>query len=70
MDSSRDRYLDRASLQTVTRAALPLPPPAYAGKTLHMTAAFCYTIDSTLEKAVYPADQDIVNVTGMRVGEH
>jgi TonB family protein len=43
--SSGDKDLDKASLDAVTKAALPPAPSVYAGKTLHMESSFCYSLN-------------------------
>ena len=59
--SSNDHYLDKASLTAVSKASLPLPPPIYAGKTLHMEMVFCYSINGSN----CPAVSNLISVHGM-----
>lgn len=58
--SSNDHYLDKASLSAVSKASLPLPPPGYAGKTLHMEMVFCYSLNGSS----CPAVDNLISVHG------
>lgn len=60
--SSKD--LDRASLRAVTNATLPLAPPAYAGKTLHLEQVFCYSLDGP---GKCPIKRNIILIYGTRI---
>lgn len=42
--SSKSKELDKSSIAAVTKATMPAAPAAYAGRSLHMEAVFCYTI--------------------------
>lgn len=62
--SSRDKSLDKASLDAVTRAVMPPAPPAYAGKTWHMEAIVCYAINDSKN---CPDTKNVILVTGTRI---
>ena len=64
---SRDRSLDAASLSAVSKASFPLPPPGYAGKTLHLEVDICYSINNT---PVCPTTGRVIHVTATRVVKH
>jgi len=56
--------LDRASLNAVERAQFPAPPPAYAGKTLHMEVIVCYSLNGSQN---CPQGKNVILVQGTRV---
>lgn len=66
--SNRDRALNQASVQAVSKAALPASPVAYAGKTLHMRAMICYSLNyaypcQTINHAIQVIGTRIVSTT-------
>jgi len=66
--SSKDKNLDKASVNAVTKAIMPTAPPAYAGKARHMEAIFCYSLDgSTRIGPSCPAALNVIFVTGTRI---
>lgn len=67
--SSKSKGLDNASLNTVARADLPPIPAAYSGKTLHITAVFCYTIfeSSANIKNPCPTSNNVIVVQATRI---
>lgn len=66
--SSKSKDLDKASMDAVTRAVMPSAPPAYAGKTLHMEALFCYSLrGSAAAKDPCPTGSNVIEVTGTRI---
>jgi TonB family protein len=58
--SRKDKSLDKASIGVVSNAGLPLPPPGYAGKTLHLEVMVCYSINNA---PVCPKTGHIIYVT-------
>lgn len=62
--SSKDKDLDKASLDALMRAAMPPAPTAYAGKTWHMEAIVCYTIN---ESNNCPDTKNTILVTATRI---
>lgn len=65
VESSKDRELDKASLRAVSEATLPAAPPVYAGKTLHMEAAFCYSLETPgRHRNQCPEMKNLIKVTG------
>lgn len=61
---SHNKYLDRASIQAVTRANLPMPPATYTGMTLHMQQVFCYSLNGL---GNCPTRRDVIQVHGTRI---
>ena len=71
VQSSNNKELDQASLHAVTQADFPQTPPAYAGKSLHMTVVFCYTMISraygeTTKLNSCPIGRNVIVVQGER----
>lgn len=62
--SSNNHDLDKASLDAVTRAAMPSAPPAYAGKGTHMEVIVCYALNDTKR---CPVADNVILVFGTRV---
>jgi|SRR5580698_1976839 TonB family protein len=62
--SANNRFLDGASLSAVSKADLPLPPPGYAGKTVHLEVTMCYSLNNSFK---CPATGNFIPVTGTRV---
>jgi outer membrane biosynthesis protein TonB len=62
--SSGSKSLDRASLGTVARSKLPPAPPAYAGKTVHLEAVFCYSL---IGPGKCPRRKDVILIYGTRL---
>jgi outer membrane biosynthesis protein TonB len=68
IESSKDRWLDKASLKAVSQAALPAAPPAYAGKTLHIQAGFCYSVETNGRPGIpCPKTPGVIQVSGIRI---
>lgn len=67
--SSKSKDLDKASIDAVTHANMPLPPAVYAGKTLHMKTLFCYTIVESPAniKNPCPASRNMIVVQATRI---
>ena len=66
--SSKEKEFDRTSMSAVTQAAMPPAPGAYAGKTLHMEAVFCYSMrESEDAKDPCPTGRNVIEVTGTRI---
>ncbi len=65
--SSKNKDLDKASVNAVMAAVMPPAPPAYAGQVRHMEAIFCYSLrESTETKDPCPAGRNVIEVTGTR----
>lgn len=62
--SANNRFLDGASLSAVSKADLPLPPPGYAGKTVHLEVTICYSLNNSFK---CPATDNFIQVMGTRV---
>ena len=62
--SSKNHYLDEASIRAVSMASLPPPPPVYAGKTWHLQQVFCYSLNG---QGNCPARREVVQVHGTLV---
>lgn len=62
--SDRSQLLNKASLEAVTKAALPAPLPPYVGKTLHMEAVFCYSLNDAIK---CPEAGNVISVLGTRI---
>ena len=56
--------LNQASLQAVEKAQFPTPIPAYLGRTLHMEAIFCYSLNGSPK---CPQGNNVILVEAMRV---
>lgn len=68
LKSAHSQLLNRTSLETVTNAVFPTPPPPYADKTFHMQAIFCYYLgDSGDSQDPCPSGANVIKVTGTRV---
>lgn len=68
--SSKSSYLDRASLDAVTRAVLPLAPTAYTGKPIHMEVVLCYTLFESPPDMIVnqcPTAKNVIVVHGTRI---
>ncbi|MGH8279003.1 MAG: TonB family protein [Gammaproteobacteria bacterium] len=63
-ESSGHSELDKYSLQAVSRADMPVAPPAYAGQTLHLQARFCYDLNFAKK---CPTGNDVIDVEGTRI---
>lgn len=59
--SSRSESLDAASIWSISKAVLPLSPEAYIGKTLHMEALVCYSLNNAYP---CPAGKHAIEVRG------
>ena len=70
--SSNSKDLDKASVNSVTKAVFPQAPAAYAGKTLHMQALFCYTMTLADNGSTFtvknqcPVGRNVIVVQGTR----
>lgn len=66
--ASKNKLLDRTSVNTVTKANLPQAPIPYAGKILHMEVIFCYSLgQSAKSKDPCPVGANVIEVTGTRI---
>jgi hypothetical protein len=66
--ASKNKLLDRTSVNTVTKAKLPQAPIPYAGKILHMEVIFCYSLgQSAKSKDPCPVGANVIEVTGTRI---
>lgn len=61
--SGKNRDLDKASLDAVTKAVMPPAPPVYAGKALHMEVIVCYCLNDSKN---CPDARNVVLVRGTR----
>jgi len=68
VQSSKNKDLDKASVNAVTKAVMPPVPAAYAGKARHMEAIFCYSLDGSERIGPScPAALNVIFVTGTRI---
>ncbi|MHB8425950.1 MAG: energy transducer TonB [Gammaproteobacteria bacterium] len=65
--SSGNKQLDKSSVNAVSKAELPAAPPAYADKTLHMQAIFCYNLNFAQK---CPTGNNVIDVEGTRIVFH
>ncbi|MGA9853258.1 MAG: hypothetical protein WBR15_10040 [Gammaproteobacteria bacterium] len=66
--SSGHKDLDQISIDTISGAILPPPPPGYAGKTVHMQLIFCYDIVTSFNQpGKCPVGGNIISVEGARI---
>lgn len=60
---SKDKDLDGASINVVSKAELPAAPPGYTGKSVHMEVVFCYTINNSPS---CPSGRNVIGVRAAR----
>jgi hypothetical protein len=68
--SSDDKLLDKTSLESVTKAAMPASLAAYSGKSFHMEVLFCYALYKPDDKDATkrcPIGKNVILVTGTRI---
>lgn len=65
--SSENKELDQASIDAVSKAELPAPPPGYDGKTLPMQVIVCYCLNSSKSCS---AGKNVIVVEGTRILRH
>ena len=66
--SSGHRDLDQLSVEAISSAVMPAPPPGYARKTVHLQAVVCYFIVSSFsEPSNCPPGKKVIDVTGARI---
>ncbi|HET7176631.1 MAG TPA: hypothetical protein VFK21_11565 [Gammaproteobacteria bacterium] len=61
--ASKDKELNKASVNAVSKAKLPAAPPDYVGKNVHMEVVFCYTINNS---PGCPAGKNVIDVRAAR----
>lgn len=62
--SSGHDEMDRTSVDAVSNAIMPPPPPGYVGKTLHLQAIVCYCLNSSKS---CPKGNNVIVVEGTRI---
>jgi hypothetical protein len=67
--SSGDKGMDKAAIDAVTRAILPVPPPDYSGKLLHMEVVVCYSLETPQNEVNNrcPMGENVIAVIGTRI---
>ena len=65
VQSSKNKDLDKASVNAVTKAVMPAVPADYAGTARHMEAIFCYSLEGDRKIGPScPAALNVIFVTG------
>lgn len=62
--SSGHGILDQSSEKIIADTELPTPPPGYTGKTLHLQAIFCYSINYSPK---CPTGNNVIDELGTRI---